>query len=377
MKTLSLLLLLLCFGSASHAGGDIVYAARYYAPPGGHRTTHAHLYRISPDGTGRVQLTAGMADDDLPLWSPDGRKIVFLRTGPSGQTTLCLLGDSGGSIRTLHPAGPVGLADAYAYHWSPDGKTLAVVHENSDKNTVVSVSLMDTRTWRVTRRFPGASRCWWSPDSRRVFLVGADGSRIVTLPSGLETPLAAALYQPRWLTADTVAGFPSEDHRPQPVLRLVGLDGKEKKTLPVKLPAAYRDFEPGGQDTLFPGPPHQNALVYALNNHNSTVGTDYLFLLLPAATGETRYLTQGQFLSWSPDGSRLCTAPGRDTTPYEKRTDPRPGDPYRLVWSAPLYVRAASGGPMKALTPRLSYVTAADWRSAEPLTPLPQGQKKK
>lgn len=376
MKTLSLVLLLLCLGPASYAERDIVYAARYYAPPGSHRATHAHLYRISPDGTGRVQLTTGLADDDLPLWSPDGQWVAFLRTSPSGQTTLCLMGGSGGTVRTLHPAGAVGLRDAYAYHWSPDGKTLAVIHENSDKDTVVSVSLMDTRTWRVTRRVPGASRCDWSPDSRRVLLVRAEGSSILTLPSGPETSLTVSLYQPRWLNADTVAGFPGDDHNPQPVLRLVGLDGKERATTALTLPAAYRDFESGGLDTLLPGPPHQKALVYALNNHNSTVGTDYLFLLLPAAPGGMRYLTQGQFLSWSPDGSRFCTAPGRDTTPYEKRANSRPGDAYRLVWTAPLYVRAAGGGRMKALTPRLSYVTAADWRSAQPLTPQPQGQKK-
>ena len=235
---------------------------------------------------------------------------------------------------------------------------------------------MDTRTWVVTRRFPGASRCFWSPDSRHLYLVRATDS-ILMLPSGPETPVAVKLYQPRWLNADTVAGFPSEEHRPQPVLRLVGLDGKEKATTALTLPAAYRDFQAGGLDTLFPGPPRQNALVYALNNHNSTVGTDYLFLLLPVATGEMRYLTQGQFLSWSPDGSQLCTAPGRDTTPYDKRANPRPGNAYRLVWTAPLYVRATAGGPMQALTPRLSYVTAADWRPARPLTPLPLGQKKK
>ncbi len=70
-------------------------------------------------------------------------------------------------------------------------------------------------------------------------------------------------------------------------------------------------------------------------------------------------------------------APGRDTTPYDKRANPRPGSAFRLVWTAPRSIRAAAGGPMRALTPRLSYVTAADWRPARPLMPLPLRQKKK
>ena len=113
--------------------------------------------------------------------------------------------------------------------------------------------------------------------------------------------------------------------------------------------------------------------MYAANNHNSTVGRDYLFYRLTPETGALHYLTEGQFLAWSPDGSRICTAPGRDTTPYEKRryafavqkgasAEERTEDEYRLVWSAPLYVRASAGGSMWALTPRLSWVTGADWR---------------
>ena len=70
-----LFLLTLLLGAVTcHADRDIVYAARYYTPPGSHRTSHFHLYRMNPDGTGRRQLTFGSKDDTAPRWSPDGRR---------------------------------------------------------------------------------------------------------------------------------------------------------------------------------------------------------------------------------------------------------------------------------------------------------------
>jgi len=124
------------------------------------------------------------------------------------------------------------------------------------------------------------------------------------------------------------------------------------------MPGTYQGFERTCGDRLQMSLPATSWLVYALNNHNSTVGTDYLFFLANIKTGEMQYLTEGQFLAWSPDGSRFCTAPGRDTTSYEKRA----GRDDRTVWAAPLYVRKITDGPMRALTPRLSWVTGADWR---------------
>ena len=77
MKTLWLILLLLGVSGLCRADRAIVYAARYYAPPGSHRTSHVHIYRINPDGTGTTQLTFGAGDEDSPQWSPDGRQILF------------------------------------------------------------------------------------------------------------------------------------------------------------------------------------------------------------------------------------------------------------------------------------------------------------
>ena len=73
MKTRWLVLLMLGLCGTAHADRDIVYSARYYAPPGSHRTSHFHIYRINPDGTGKTQLTFGMLDDYAPKWSADGK----------------------------------------------------------------------------------------------------------------------------------------------------------------------------------------------------------------------------------------------------------------------------------------------------------------
>ena len=368
--TLSLTALLV--GAVAHADRDIVYAARYYAPPGSHRTSHFHLYRINPNGTGRTQLTFGSTDDDGPAWSPDGRWIAFERQSAAGTTEMCIIGAGGGPVAALTGAGVSPTEGEYTYHWSPDSRSLAVGSPDDDKKGP-SVSLFDPRTRQVTRRFSGVRDLLWSPDNDRVYLAGLGGSKIVALKTGMETGLGAAFYHPIWLDIATLAGFTSDDRAEQHALVFIGTDGQEKKRVMLKMPPAYREVVSDGGLALLVGHSPSASLLYALNNHNSTVGVDYLFFSLDAVTGAAEYLNEGQFLAWSPDGREFCIAPGRDTTLYDRRryafavrkgatARERAEDEHRLVWSAPLYIRAASGGPMRALTPRLSWVTGADWR---------------
>lgn len=161
-----LTLLLAGISGSAHADRDIIYAARYYALPGSHRTSHFHLYRVNPDGSGRTQLTFGRMDESVPRWSPDGQQILFTREASTGHSLLCLVAARGGAVSKVMERGKPSGEDGYLYRCSPGGRTVAVMYEDYAGNRQTSVFLLDMRT-RQARRLPGATDFFWSPDGRR------------------------------------------------------------------------------------------------------------------------------------------------------------------------------------------------------------------
>jgi Tol biopolymer transport system component len=80
----------------------------------------AHLFVAESDGTGARQITEGPADDDQPSWSPDAQHIVFCSRNVTVQATQA-------DLFTVRPDGS-GLVqltegDRYACHptWGRDG----------------------------------------------------------------------------------------------------------------------------------------------------------------------------------------------------------------------------------------------------------------
>ena len=69
------------------------------------------------------QLTLGKVTDALPRWSPDGKRIAFVRTKDE-ETQVWLMAITGGEPRpvTTLPPGKIS-----ALEWSPDGGRLAIV----------------------------------------------------------------------------------------------------------------------------------------------------------------------------------------------------------------------------------------------------------
>jgi Tol biopolymer transport system component len=89
----------------------------------------AQIWSVRDDGTDRRVVTdpSSGSYDDEPSWSPDGSKIVFVRTGSVNAHELLVVNLADGNESTLFapgydPEGPQG-----APAWSPDGTLIAFV----------------------------------------------------------------------------------------------------------------------------------------------------------------------------------------------------------------------------------------------------------
>ena len=81
---------------------------------------HAHLFVAGADGTGAQQITQGPSDDEEPAWSPNGDRIVFCSanlTARSLQADLFTVRPDGSGLVQLTEG------DRYACHpaWGRDG----------------------------------------------------------------------------------------------------------------------------------------------------------------------------------------------------------------------------------------------------------------
>ena len=99
----------------------------------------AHLWRMRPDGSEKVQLTYGDVWDDQPSFSPDGRAVVFQRHGVGIFGDLYLMDVWGGSPRML--VGAFLANGQFGPSWSPDGRMIAFAskHEGEGRYQIYTV----------------------------------------------------------------------------------------------------------------------------------------------------------------------------------------------------------------------------------------------
>ncbi|MEE8568770.1 MAG: hypothetical protein V3S81_09165, partial [Anaerolineales bacterium] len=103
-----------------HPGGDrVAYVVRTVDKDRGENRYRAEIRLTDPTGRRHRVLTASGMDSDAPLWSPDGRYLLFLskRTGDEKKQVYLLPADGGEARRLTKVEGGVKSAE-----WSPDGK---------------------------------------------------------------------------------------------------------------------------------------------------------------------------------------------------------------------------------------------------------------
>lgn len=132
------------------------------------------LFVVARDGTGLKQLTRGDGTEDWwPSWSPNGERIVVHRWfEDTGEFQLYLIDARDGRATRL-TRGPYDLVPV----WSPDGKWIAFVRielsgDPHAGHHIWAIRPDGTGLRRVTAGLVKTWRPVWSPDSRRIAFSG-------------------------------------------------------------------------------------------------------------------------------------------------------------------------------------------------------------
>lgn len=89
------------------------------------------IYTLPTQGGKATRITSGMAFDGQPVWSPDGKTILFV-SDRSGAENLWLMDADGGNLRqiSLYDDNPVFVSP----EWAPDGQSFIVSRFWADRN---------------------------------------------------------------------------------------------------------------------------------------------------------------------------------------------------------------------------------------------------
>ena len=163
------------------------------------RSCAPNLWVVRPNGSGLRRLVRAGVE---PVYSPDGRRIAFVRPDARDRPWLYIVGSSGRGQHRIglgaHPS------------WSPDGRYL-VVERGVGLNRVADLWLLRVSDGRATRltRTPSVSEQGpaWSPDGRWIaFSVARTGFQdIYAMPASGGSPHAithgppgGSNFEPAW-----------------------------------------------------------------------------------------------------------------------------------------------------------------------------------
>jgi Tol biopolymer transport system component len=223
------------------------------------------VYVMNADGTGLLQLTHGPAANFDPSWSPDGKRIVFRSERDGAEIYVMNADGSGQKNLTNNPTADFGPA------WSRPGTRIAF--NSSREGGLPNISVMNPdgsgvkRLTTIEGEYPA-----WSPDGKKIAFMsaqpGATGSN--------------ATYDIYVMNAD-------------------GSGLKQLTTAPGE--DGWPAWSPDGKKIAF---------ASGRDDHGQSgdIGPFFDIYVMNADGSQQTQLTQpfGQFVAWSPDGTKLVVA---------------------------------------------------------------------
>ena len=245
--------------SAQRFNGLVAFTTNRDGVPG-------EIYTMHPDGAGQRNLTRSPYSETCPSFSPDGKRIAFLRDWQA----LYVMNADGSGEAALFPNDSAQFRSVMCADWSPDGSKLAFTGITHDE-----------------------------PNQQDVYVVGADGSGLKRL-----TTSAADDSAPRWSPDGQRIAFSSiRDRVPGEVnfeIYVMNADGSNQTRLTHNTKFDHSPaWSPDGTRLVFTSRRDDNFEIYSMN---------------AAGGGETR-LTDNEGddvdAEWSPDGTKLVFSTSR------------------------------------------------------------------
>ncbi len=183
------------------------------------------VFVVSPDGTGLTDLTPDGVFERDPIWSPDGRRILFVRVAPSFASEALYVMNGDGSDRTQLSDD----AQVVDYRWSPDGSRIAFSRGRIQRGQLFSdLWVMQADGSGKRRLATDGESPSWSPDGTQIAyvhdvdnvhirIVGADGSGDRRLTADSLTAI-----QPAWSPDGSRIAFTSVNPNQ---IRVINADG--------------------------------------------------------------------------------------------------------------------------------------------------------
>ncbi len=285
-----------------------------YSVPNTLQTADGGIFVIATDGSRETPVVQGKSIDSSPVWTPDGRTIVFSsdRSGAKGLWSIQITdGIPKGSPELVR--GDMG--EFVNMGFSRDGSYFYGMQNRQTDTYVAGLdqeTLHTTPPKRLTDRFVGSnSGIGWSPDGKWVaFLRGADRRSMTlvirsvetgeerTLPTKLEDAYAAGRFGPNWfpdgrslLVADVIKN--------RRVFRRIDIETGQERVVfegPYEIWPLVR-LSPDGKALYYSI--HEKILLHLMKRNLETGQEAELYSMESPGAGFFG-------LSVSPDGSRLA-----------------------------------------------------------------------
>jgi TolB protein len=246
-------------------------------------------------------------DDGAPEWSPDGRRIAFVRT-PVGHWggEVNVMWVEGGGRRSL-------AGDAVDLTWGPNGARLAFESVESDSSEVWTVGLGNGALTRLTDNDVDDSHPAWSPDgtelaiSRETWYRGPERIVAFDLATGRTRRISrgggpGGHWWPDWSPDGMRIALVDEGRG-----KLLVTEADGANTRAVRLPAGI------GAPVTPSWSPDGSTIAFATSSFGDPESGE-IYTVRPDGTGLRRLTRNGVWDTspdWSPDGKRIVFARDR------------------------------------------------------------------